>query len=57
VALLPEAIDPRLQVIALVPLHDPWLLTAETKMSPPGKLVVRTAPLEAEGPLFFTVIK
>ena len=61
---IPVAFVTRLQVIVVVPLHEPWLGVAETKVRPLASVSVKvtvvpgTLPDEGmiAGPLFVTVI-
>jgi hypothetical protein len=55
VALAPTPSVPRLQVIVVVPLHEPWLGVEETRVRPLAKVSVSTTPALTAGALFVTV--
>ena len=56
VAEAPFAIEPRLQITVVVPLHEPWLEVADTNVVPAGSGSVMLTPLAAPGPLLSVVI-
>jgi hypothetical protein len=47
---------PRLQVIVLVPLQDPWLEVTDTKVMPGGSVSLRDTFVAVAGPSLWTVI-
>ena len=47
---------PKLQVTVVVPVHDPCVGLAETKVTPAGSVSVMTVFVAGEGPLFVTTI-
>src|SRR5438874_292918 len=54
VALAPLARLPTAQVNVVVPLHEPWLAEADTKLTPAGSESVSVTPVAADGPLLRT---
>ena len=54
-ALALRASDPRLHVTVLLPLHDPCVGVADTKLIPAGKLSVTTTFVAGDGPLLATI--
>ena len=49
------AIDPKLQVTVVVPLHEPWLGIAEPNTGPDGNWSVTVTFVAGDGPLFVIV--
>jgi hypothetical protein len=56
VALEPTPSAPKLQVIVVVPLHEPWLGVEETQVRPAASVSVKVTPELAAGPLLVTVM-
>ena len=56
VALALAARVPRLQVIVVVPLHEPWVGVEETKTRPLASVSVKVMPVLVAGPLLVTVM-
>ena len=56
-ALAPFVNDPRLQLTMFVPLHDPCVGVAETKVRPPGNASLTVTPVAVAGPLFTTEMR
>src|ERR1700712_466121 len=53
--LSPPATVPREQEMVIVPLHEPWLGSAETRVTPAGSPSESITPVASEGPPFVTV--
>jgi hypothetical protein len=47
--------EPRLQVTVAVPLQEPCVVVAETKVTPDGSVSVRFTFVAEAGPLFVSV--
>src|SRR5689334_9371142 len=50
-----RASDPRLHVTVVVPLQEPCVGVADTKLTPAGKLSVATTLVAGDGPLLVTI--
>ena len=48
---------PRPQLIVEVPLHEPCVGVADTKVTPAGKVSLTFTPVAPAGPLFVTTIR
>ena len=56
VTVAPAAMVPRLQLRIAPPVHEPWVVVAETNVFPPGIGSAIVTPVSVSGPLFVTTI-